>query len=143
MKLLSIALLGLLAACSGASSEPEPAPSILASLDRQISSNAESFVLHWQAVAEAPPLNEEYDMLFALRDSAGQAVDLDVADIRLDARMPHHGHGMTQDPVLERSGPGEYRARGMRLHMTGHWEVYVDVRQGPVWERAEFVLNLQ
>ena len=57
--------------------------------------------------------------------------------------MPHHGHGMNQDPLIERTGAGAYTARGLRLHMTGHWEVYLDVRQGALTERAEFTLELQ
>lgn len=112
-------------------------------LDRNARSNGGGFVLHWESAAELPPLNEEYGFAFRLTDADGAPLEVEPEDIVLDARMPHHGHGMNQDPTIESTGPGAFRVRGMRLHMTGHWEVYVDVRRGPVTERAEFVLELE
>ena len=139
MKALAhLSFLALLAACGA--DAPAPAPSTLTS---QTDSNAGSFQLHWDPAAQAPPLNEEYDLLFALRNMDGTPLEIPVSDLNLDARMPHHGHGMNQDPLIERTGAGAYTARGLRLHMTGHWEVYLDVRQGALTERAEFTLELQ
>lgn len=134
---LAMLLVALSACCSEA---PASVPSTLTS---QVESNAGSFQLLWDPAAQSPPLNEEYDLLFALRTPLGVALDLPVANLSLDARMPHHGHGMNQDPLIERTAAGCYTARGLRLHMTGHWEVYLDVRQGALTERAEFTLELQ
>lgn len=43
------------------------------------------------------------------------------ARFSLDATMPHHGHGMTTRPEHEAEGGGEFRTRGMKLHMPGRW----------------------
>lgn len=131
--LLALAPIG----CGG----EEAAPA--SQLDRSATSNGSGFVLRWESAAEQPPLNEEYSFAFQLEDPAGLPLAVEADEIVVDARMPHHGHGMNQDPTITSSGPGAFEVRGMRLHMTGHWEVYVDVRQGPVTERAEFVLELE
>ncbi len=115
---------------------------VTAALERSAASNGGGFVLRWESAAEHPPLNEEYSFAFRLEDSDGKPLAIGADDIVVDARMPHHGHGMNQDPTVTSGSPGNFEVRGMRLHMTGHWEVYVDVRQGPVTERAEFVLGL-
>lgn len=138
MKPLVLALLLVaLPACSAET--PASAPSTLTS---QVNSNAGSFQLLWDPAAQSPPLNEEYDLHFALRTPAGAPLDLPSADLHLDARMPRHGHGMNQDPLIKRTAAGCYTAHGLRLHMTGHWEIYLDVRLGALTERAEFTLEL-
>ena len=67
-------------------------------------------------------------------------MDLTVA---VDARMPAHQHGMKQVPSVHPLGDGRFRVEGMLLHMTGHWELYVDVTSGAVTERAQWDLTLE
>ncbi len=67
---------------------------------------------------------------------------LEGAILRLDARMPHHGHGMMTRPidlpgVCEdgATGPcphpeGRFRSEGFKLHMPGSWTILVEV-EGP------------
>lgn len=55
--------------------------------------------------------------------------------VRLNARMPAHGHGMNYVPKLARQEDGHYLAEGMLLHMPGEWEFIVDVRSPTHSER--------
>lgn len=54
--------------------------------------------------------------------------------------MPHHGHGMTVEPVVRRldSTPAVFDVSGMMFHMPGEWEVYIDIVDGPYSERVTF-----
>ena len=44
-----------------------------------------------------------------------------VREIRIDATMPAHGHGMNYRPAAARTAPGHYRFTGLMLHMPGTW----------------------
>ncbi len=57
--------------------------------------------------------------------------------LTIDGDMPEHGHGLLREPRTERLAPGRFRARGLRLFMPGHWELYFDVTAGAVTERAQ------
>ena len=42
--------------------------------------------------------------------------------------MPAHNHGLPTKPrVTEALGGGDYRLDGVRFHMSGYWEIVVNV----------------
>jgi len=47
--------------------------------------------------------------------------------IRVDARMPAHGHGMNYRPSERKIGPGHARYDGFVFHMPGRWALTFDV----------------
>ena len=53
-----------------------------------------------------------------------------VREIRLDATMPAHGHGMNYRPAAAQTAPGHYKFTGLMLHMAGTWRVTIDLVQG-------------
>ncbi len=53
-----------------------------------------------------------------------------VREIRLDATMPAHGHGMNYRPSAAQTAPGHYKFTGLMLHMAGTWRVTIDLVQG-------------
>lgn len=63
-------------------------------------------------------------------------------ELRVDAAMPEHGHGINVVPKTTRLAEGHFRVDGTRLHMPGRWEVYVDLREGTRSERAQWTLEL-
>jgi hypothetical protein len=56
--------------------------------------------------------------------------------VRVDARMPAHGHGMNYVAKVKVLGDGRYRADGLMFHMPGRWELVFDVTAGAVSERV-------
>ena len=46
---------------------------------------------------------------------------------RVDMTMPAHGHGMNYRPKVTRVAPGQFRAEGMFLHMTGAWRLVFEL----------------
>ena len=82
-------------------------------------------------------------MEFFVTASRARDVLLAPEVVVIDARMPGHGHGMIYDVSAELTGSGTYIARGMLFHMTGHWELYVDITDGAWTERAQFDIELE
>ena len=50
------------------------------------------------------------------------------AELRIDAVMPEHKHGMNYRPTVTSLGNGRFRAEGFLLHMPGLWEFSFDLR---------------
>ena len=48
--------------------------------------------------------------------------------LRVDARMPEHRHGMNYRPSIQHLGQGRWRADGLLWHMSGRWELRLDVQ---------------
>ena len=57
--------------------------------------------------------------------------------------MPHHRHGMLENPTLRRTGPGAFTFTGMNFHMPGRWELYVDITREGVTQRAQTVVVVE
>ena len=58
--------------------------------------------------------------------------------VMVDAQMPDHGHGMNVAPTIVLEKSGECHAEGMLFHMSGRWEVDVDIDDGTTIERAQW-----
>ena len=56
-------------------------------------------------------------------------------EVRVDAWMPDHRHGMNYRPSLKPLGDGRYRAEGLMFHMPGRWEFLFEVRGAGGTER--------
>ena len=53
-----------------------------------------------------------------------------VSEIRIDATMPAHNHGMNYRPAAAETAPGHYKFTGLMLHMAGTWRLTIDLVQG-------------
>jgi YtkA-like len=49
-------------------------------------------------------------------------------EVRVDAHMPEHKHGMNYKPGVTPLGQGRYRAEGLMFHMPGRWELMFELR---------------
>ena len=47
--------------------------------------------------------------------------------IKLDAHMPEHRHGMNYRPGVAVLGAGRFRSEGWLFHMPGRWEFIFDL----------------
>ena len=50
---------------------------------------------------------------------------------------------MNRVPRMIDQGGGGFRAEGMLFHMEGRWELYFDVSDGPLTERAQVEVFLE
>ena len=51
-------------------------------------------------------------------------------EVRVDADMPAHRHGMNYKPVIKAQGNGRFRVDGMMFHMAGQWQLAFEVQSG-------------
>lgn len=104
--------------------------------DPKVESAIGNYAVYYR-LPEPLPLNEP----FALEAWVEPA--LDDAQLIVDAGMPHHHHGMNQQPTIARLADGSFAVDGMLFHMPGYWEIYFDVTRGPVTERAQISVELE
>ncbi|ETX06809.1 MAG: hypothetical protein ETSY2_14900 [Candidatus Entotheonella gemina] len=64
-------------------------------------------------------------------------------NVRVDARMPAHGHGMNYRPKTTQLAAGHYRFDGLLLHMPGQWQLIFDVTQAGQRTRLTAELELK
>lgn len=89
------------------------------------------------------PLNQLFTLDATVElgcDPPRHAVD---AQLRVDAAMPEHRHGMNTATVVTRQEDGRFAVQGLLLHMPGRWELFFDVTDGGVTERAQLDVVLE
>jgi hypothetical protein len=74
-----------------------------------------------------PPItvSRHFALEFALCAKDGKSLP---DNVRVDAHMPEHRHGMNYKASIKSEGTGRYRAEGLMFHMPGRWELIFDVR---------------
>ena len=63
-------------------------------------------------------------------------------EIKVDAHMPEHRHGMNYAPAVKQTAPGRWRAEGLMFHMPGKWEFVFELRAGGKTDRLASALQL-
>lgn len=146
---LALPTLAILAAsaCTGPEQKADPpvtpdAHSIPFDEPHEILTRDKTYVVSWQPVGGAIPINEDFevDVFVTLNDDARTPVE--GADVSMTCFMPDHGHGMLREPVSEELGDGRYRARGFLLHMDGYWTVSATVMVNGIAASADDELRL-
>ena len=103
-------------------------------------SNGGRYSVEVQTSPSPVVVNQPFDVSVTVTPKAAAAGALDV---QVDARMPAHFHGMNRVPKLTRGAGNTWKAEGLLFHMSGHWELYVDITQGGTTERAQLDVDLK
>jgi hypothetical protein len=88
--------------------------------------SGKDYVLAWRPEPAPLRVSEFFALEVAVCSNAANAAA--PAELRVDAVMPEHKHGMNYRPTVAASGAGRFRAEGLLLHMPGIWEFSFDVR---------------
>jgi hypothetical protein len=64
-------------------------------------------------------------------------------ELRIDATMPQHRHGMNYRPTVRQTAPGAWRADGLLLHMPGRWEFRFELSDGERTAHATDILVVE
>lgn len=83
------------------------------------------WLLVYRATPTPIPLGRHFVLDIELCPRAGAALP---GELRVDAQMPDHKHGMNYKPSLSSPRPGLYRAEGLMFHMPGRWELVFELR---------------
>ena len=87
------------------------------------------FQLAYKPVPAPIPVGRHFAIDFVVCPRDGAAPP---AEVRVDATMPEHKHGMNYRPSVKALAPGRYRAEGLLFHMPGRWELVFELRgNGP------------
>jgi tripartite motif-containing protein 71 len=89
------------------------------------------------------PLNDLFGLEVSVEEGCDPPRRPTAARLRVDAAMPEHRHGMNTDAVVTPRGSGRFGAEGLLLHMPGRWEMYFDVTDRGVTERAQLDFILE
>ena len=76
----------------------------------------------WQALPQTIAVGRPFALLVTLCPAQAQL-------LRVDATMPEHRHGMNYRASVEALGEGRWRVEGLLWHMSGRWELTLDVQQ--------------
>ena len=89
------------------------------------------------------PLNEFFALTVQIHDGSDHEVMLEDVNVRVDAEMPGHRHGMNVRPELSRNANGSFVVEGMLFHMPGRWDILVYVELAGKRERARLEVTLE
>ena len=92
--------------------------------------------------ASTPPLRRPFALSIEAFEDAECTRPYAADGALIDSWMPHHRHGMNVAPTIAAVGPGRWRAEGMLMHMSGLWEVDVDLVRDGRSERAQWMVEL-
>jgi hypothetical protein len=92
--------------------------------------------------ASTPPLRRPFTLSVEAFEDAECTRPYEADSALIDSWMPHHRHGMNVAPRIVAEGPGRWRAEGMLMHMSGLWEIDVDLVRGGRSERAQWMVDL-
>jgi YtkA-like len=80
-----------------------------------------------EQVQPAPPARGSNTFQLQIHDTAGAPM---VGELRVDLRMPDHGHGTSVRPRISAGSDGQYTIEQLYLFMPGVWRIELDVREG-------------
>lgn len=122
---------------------PKPQPSPKAN-EHQVTTTSGGFFVFYRigAPSGSIPLNEMFAMNVRVQDANRQPLGPKDIELRVDAAMPQHGHGMNTTPRTQ-SSDGGFQVSGMLFHMPGDWQIYFDVTRDGTTDRATVDISLE
>lgn len=118
---------------------PEPWAGVSGGNPERWSSESGDYRVGYTSRAQPVPLNLMHAWVLHLQTADGTPVE--GATITAAGGMPIHDHGLPTAPRVTRElGGGDYLLEGLRFHMNGAWEIYLDVRING--RREAFVIPL-
>ena len=90
------------------------------------SSYAENLVVTYTTPDGDPEINKMHSWVLHVESDDGIAIE--GAIINVEGGMPKHNHGLPTKPLITTElGNGNYKLEGMRFHMSGYWEIIVNI----------------
>ncbi|MDG2054215.1 MAG: FixH family protein [Phycisphaerales bacterium] len=105
-----------------------------------IESNAGNYLVQFASSPDPMPVSELCELKVRVLRPNGKVIATEDLQLFADAAMPHHGHGMNVVPQVEAQNDGLFLVDGMLFHMPGRWELYFDITENDVTERAQCVV---
>ena len=136
----SLAAVGLIFLASCASPNAETTTTAFVSpaapIQGEVMTANGRYIVQWELDGDDITVGKPFSIAVELRgaNADGQPADIELS---VDARMPHHRHGMIVVPTLRRTSDNTWRCEGMAFQMPGYWEFYFDVLEDGGVTRAQ------
>jgi len=85
---------------------------------------SERLAISYRTVPEKIAVGQQFVLELSACPKGGAAVS---ENIRLDAHMPEHRHGMNYRTKVTALGASRFRSEGWLFHMPGRWEFLFDI----------------
>jgi hypothetical protein len=129
------------AAVNGGNNSDTPATDAMPDTSSTRMSQQGHYRVSYHSNVKPVPLNRIHSWTLHLETAGGEAVD--DAQISVYGGMPAHKHGFPTAPrVTQGLGNGDYRVEGLKFSMTGHWELWLNIRSGDQADKAVFKVVL-
>ena len=95
-------------------------------------------VVYYRMVPPEPAIGEFFalDILVCSDDSLWEG------ELKADATMPAHGHGMNYRPEVNPIGKGSYWAEGFLFHMPGSWRLEFALDEAGQTQRIQTFIDV-
>ena len=105
-----------------------------------IKAESKNYAMVFRTLPEKVVIGQHFAVELAVCAKTGAASP---ENVRVDANMPDHRHGMNYKTVVSATGAQRYRAEGLMFHMPGRWEYVFEVRSAGETERITTSVTLQ
>jgi hypothetical protein len=109
----------------------------------RIRSNDGAYNVFYRTLPSSIPMNDTFSMELVIHSALGKLAETNRPVVTADAAMPHHGHGMNHRPTVTDRGDGAYLVQDMLFHMSGYWEIYIDITSQGITERAQWSVEIE
>ena len=102
---------------------------------------AENLVVTYKTPNGDPEINTMHPWILHIENDDG--LEIEGATIDVEGGMPEHNHGLPTKPLVTTElGNGDYRLEGMRFHMSGYWEIIINITTDDGTSRVIIPLQL-
>lgn len=101
---------------------------------------SERYVLAYRTKPDKIAVGQHFSMDLIVCAKGGQPAP---ENLRVDAHMPEHRHGMNYRTTVKGADGGRFLAEGFMFHMPGRWEFVFEVRSGGKTDRVTRSVTLE
>lgn len=114
---------------------------VIEKLPASVTTTSGEYAIDYSFVPDPIPKNEHFSIHLIVTRKDGDDLPQDIT-VQVDADMPAHGHGINTTPEIHRLPSGAYQVDGLLFHMGGQWELYIDVMEGSIPDRATIPIQM-